>query len=150
MEKLKSFSLSDTKKIGKKLAQKLVCQKNKNSQVIALIGDLGSGKTIFVKGFLAGLGIKKKITSPTFILMRKYFLKKFNKNIYHLDVYRIQKIKDLKILNLQELFKNPQNILLIEWADKIKKILPKNTIKIYFKYAKKENEREIFLKNISL
>jgi tRNA threonylcarbamoyladenosine biosynthesis protein TsaE len=146
MKKLKSFSLNDTKKIGAKLAK----IKTKNAIVVALFGDLGSGKTTLIKGFLFALGIRKKIISPTFILMRKFHLKKFNKNVYHLDLYRILKNKDLKILNLDELIKDSQNILLIEWPQKILKKLPPQTIKLYFKHGNKENEREIIFKNISL
>jgi tRNA threonylcarbamoyladenosine biosynthesis protein TsaE len=150
MKKLKSFSLNDTKKIGAKLAQKIIKIKTKNAIVAALFGDLGSGKTTLIKGFLFALGIRKKIISPTFILMRKFHLKKFNKNVYHLDLYRILKNKDLKILNLDELIKDPQNILLIEWPEKILKKLPKKTIKLYLKHGNKESEREIIFKNISL
>jgi len=100
---------------------------------------LGSGKTTFVQGFLRGLGIKKKITSPTFVIAKNY------KQAYHIDCYRIKKADELLKLGLREVLENPQNIVLIEWAEKIKKILPKNFVWLKFEHGPKENIRVIRL-----
>lgn len=149
MQKFVSFSLIETQKIAKSLAKKLKPHKTK-AQIIGLIGDLGSGKTTFVSGFLKAFGVKSS-ASPTFVLMRRKEINhKSFKNIYHIDFYRIKNKAELKSLKIEELFKNPQNILLIEWANKIYGFLPKSAIKIYFKHGQKENERQIILKNIYL
>ena len=105
--------------------------------VLALVGDLGSGKTTFARAFAEGLGVKEKIKSPTFIIFRKSNIK--NKNFlyfYHFDVYRINSEKEILNLGWKEIISNPENIVLAEWADKIEKILPKNCIKINFKHLK--------------
>lgn len=119
----------ETQKLAGKLA------KNFKSGVIALSGDLGAGKTTFVQGFAKGLGIKDKIISPTFVLIRQH------RQLYHVDLYRIDNFKEL---GLEELFSDKNNIVLIEWAEKIKNLLPKNTIWIHFKMLS-ENTREITL-----
>ena len=123
-------SAEETEKIGEKLAQRLP------KRVFALIGELGSGKTTFVKGFARRLGIKKRIISPSFVLIRQYG------NLYHVDLYRLEKPSGVEGLGLEEIWNNPDNIVIIEWAERIKKILPKDRVEICFKYVG-ENKREI-------
>jgi len=116
--------------------------------VIALQGDLGAGKTTFTQGFLQGLGSKKRVTSPTFILMRRHKLaahKRFA-NVFHIDAYRLRKPEQLAALDLEVVLEGPRNIVLIEWPEQAKKFLPKKAIWIKFKYGKKENERTITIK----
>ncbi len=117
---------------------------------LALSGDLGSGKTTFAQGFLRALGIKKKITSPTFVLMKNYKIRENScsnsrqfANCYHVDCYRIKKAADLTALGLKQILKNPENIVLIEWPERIRRALPKNTIQIKFEHGNRENERKI-------
>ncbi len=135
-----------TQKIGYLLGEAILKTKpfKKNAFIIALKGNLGSGKTTFIQGLAKGLKIKNNFNSPTFIILKKYKInnKKFH-FFYHLDLYRIKKTKELKHLNIDNLFKNPENIIAIEWPEKIKKILPKNTLWLKFLYGKKENERTI-------
>lgn len=130
----------ETKKVAKLLAQELIKKplKTKEALIIGLEGELGSGKTRFVQGFAKGLGIRKRLTSPTFVLMKKY------KNLYHLDCYRLNKPKDLLDLDFKEIISNPKNIVLIEWAEKIKRILPRDTVWIKFKIIS-DRERKIVI-----
>ncbi len=123
---IKSKSPKETQKLGQELAKKLI-----GGEVIALFGDLGSGKTIFVQGLAKGLGIKRKVTSPTFVFMRQYpfSIKKFPMTFYHLDLYRGQNDQDFEALGLEEIFA-PDTIVVLEWAEKIKKELPKKRIEI--------------------
>lgn len=110
--------------------------------VFALKGDLGSGKTTFVQGFLRGLGIKSKITSPTFLIFKRFKVNNLRfKNAYHIDCYRIKKSKELLDLGLKEILNLSQNIVLIEWSEKIRRALPSNAIWIKFEHGKKEDQR---------
>lgn len=130
-----SDSLQKTKKTGEILAKEALRTKSNKALVFLLKGDLGSGKTSFVQGFAKGLGIKEKITSPTFVLMKNFEIKKkakFN-NFFHIDCYRIKNSKEIIDLKFQKIVSSSENIIIIEWPDKIKKLLPKNSIIIKFK-----------------
>jgi len=139
-QKYITYSATQTKDMGKRISQEIL--ESKDAVVISLRGDLGSGKTTFVQGLAMGMGIKHRILSPTFVLMKKYKIPNTKKQFYHIDCYRIKKAPDLSALNLEKLFLNPQNIIAIEWSERIKKILPKNTIIFEFKFIK-EKQREI-------
>lgn len=135
-------SARETQKVGRKIAVNLV---KKTPSIIALTGDLGSGKTTFVQGFVKGLGVRKRIISPTFILMRTYKAKKKN-TLYHLDLYRIESNfeKEIENLGVKDLWKEEKNILTIEWAEKIKNLLPDDTIWIKFEYLS-DDKRKIII-----
>ena len=127
----------ETQELGKKLAKKILKQKPKSHAVVlGLSGNLGGGKTTFLQGFAKGLGIKEKILSPTFVIMKRF------KNFYHIDCYRVKNEKDILELGWEEIINNPKNIIAVEWPEKIKSILPKNAILINFKFID-ENTREI-------
>lgn len=133
-----------TKKIGEKLAKKILrSELKKTAFIIGLNGELGSGKTCFLQGLAKGLGIKAKILSPTFIIFRKFKVQspKF-KFFYHFDCYRLQKPKDILALGFKKIVSDPKNIVAIEWADKVKKVLPKNVLWLKFKFIDK-NRRQI-------
>lgn len=137
-------SPSQTKELAKELAKKLLKSKPKNQAlVLALEGELGGGKTTFLQGFAKSLGIKQRILSPTFVILKKFQVpgNRFQ-YFYHLDCYRIEKPKEILDLNFKEIISDPQNIVAIEWADKIKKILPKETMFLEFKSVDK-NKRKI-------
>ncbi len=127
MKQYISKSIKSTKKIAANLAKEIT------KGVIALSGDLGAGKTAFVQGFAKELGIKEKIISPTFVLIRQHKLSKSNRTLFHIDLYRLEKIPDIKQLGLEEIWSNSNSIVLIEWAEKIKEYLPKNTTRIKIK-----------------
>lgn len=130
-----SNSEKETFDFAKKFAKKL-----KGGEVLGLIGDLGAGKTVFAKGLAAGLGIKQKITSPTFVLMKVYPVnKKSIKNLVHIDAYRLKSERDLEAIGATEYFSDPSSVVLIEWADRVKKILPKNNkeVKILIKKTRR-------------
>ena len=143
-----SKSSKQTKKVSKIFAKELIKTKpGKGAFVVALQGNLGAGKTTFTQGFLRGLGVKSKITSPTFVLVKNYKLRIMNyERVYHIDCYRIKAAKEILDLNWKEMISNPKNIILIEWPERISKIIPKNSIKIKFEYGKKETERTLQIK----
>jgi len=140
---------SQTKKLGEILAKEVIKTKpSKRALVIGLEGDLGGGKTTFLQGFSKGLGIKQKITSPTFVIMRRYKIQNTGykiQNFYHIDCYRVEKPKEILDLGFKEIISNPQNIVAVEWVDRIRKIMPKNTIWIKFDFVNK-NTRQISIK----
>lgn len=100
---------------------------------MGLVGDLGAGKTTFVQGLAEGLGIKERLISPTFILVREYS-NKLGGNFYHIDLYRLEVVTEteLEALGILDFVKSNKNVVLIEWADKAKGILPKDTIWVNF------------------
>ncbi len=148
---------------------------NLNGQAIifALSGDLGSGKTTFVQGFAKGLGITEKILSPTFVILKRFKIAKPKdqsariairprrisggnpksktvspkfKNFYHIDCYRLKGPKEIRELGFEEIASDPNNIVMIEWAEKIKEALSKNIVVINFEF-KDKNSREIIIKS---
>jgi len=149
---------SQTKKLGKNLAKKVLRDCSiKKAEVLGLVGDLGGGKTTFLQGFARKLGIKQRITSPTFIIYKRFKIPRSRssslrgkqdlrfKYFYHIDCYRIQKIREILALGFKEIITNPRNIVAIEWADRIKKIMPKDTCWIKFEFVDK-NSRQIDIK----
>lgn len=141
-------SAAETKALGKKLAA-LVTKGDKN-RAFALTGELGSGKTTFVQGFSEGLSIAQRIISPTFILLRAYDVKHdlwAIKHFYHIDLYRLEGDlqKEMENLGLTEILKDKENVVLIEWAEKLLGLLPKNTVWINFDSVN-ENTRKISVK----
>jgi tRNA threonylcarbamoyladenosine biosynthesis protein TsaE len=134
MSSITTTTPRQTRYLGSKLARRLVTQKNQKGIVIGLTGDLGSGKTTFIKGMALGLKISARVISPTFVLMRCYRILSPSplKNLYHIDAYRLSNPAEAGVLGLAELWSNPQNLLVIEWADKIKSTLPNWTRWISF------------------
>jgi tRNA threonylcarbamoyladenosine biosynthesis protein TsaE len=100
-----------------------------------------------VQGFFEGVGIKKRALSPTFIIMRRYRLarKKFS-NVFHMDAYRLKNPEHLSALGFESILSNPKNLLLIEWGEKMKPLIPKDAQWLQFSYGKKEGERKITIK----
>jgi tRNA threonylcarbamoyladenosine biosynthesis protein TsaE len=138
METFFAHNQKQTESLAKMLAKEILKYKNnkKEALIFGLVGSLGAGKTTFVQAFARGLGIRSRLTSPTFVLMKKYG------NLYHLDCYRIKDFKDILALDFAEIVAEPKNIILIEWAEKIRKILPKATVWIKFKILP-HNKRKI-------
>jgi len=138
MKTISTHSFEETRKLGFDYAQTL-----QGGDVVCLHGDLGSGKTTFVQGLAQGLGITQKIISPTFIIVRLYEIDKgSSKNFYHIDLYRVETEHDIAGLGLVELMNDKENIVVIEWPEKIASLLPQNRKDILFKYVV-DDEREI-------
>src|SRR3989344_4379115 len=151
--KLVSKSGKETKNFALRFARDIAqLAQGKHAFVISLEGDLGAGKTTFTQGFAEGLGIKEKIQSPTFVVLKIYKIgargkgQGARKQLIHVDAYRLQ-AKDFKVLGWKEFIKNPQNIILVEWGNKIKSILPKNATRILFEHRKNPKERKIRILN---
>jgi tRNA threonylcarbamoyladenosine biosynthesis protein TsaE len=144
----KTKSSKETQKIASELVLKLQKSRpQKHAVVIALEGELGAGKTTFVKAFAKKLGIKSHITSPTFVLMKQYPIKKSAfKLLIHIDAYRLTNYKDLLPLGIKELISNPENVILIEWSERVKQILPSKCFTVHIDHTG-ENQRKISIIN---
>lgn len=137
-----SNSVSETEKIGKKLASKL-----KGNEIIALYGDLGVGKTAITRGIADYFGVKNEVSSPTFSIVNEYLADKLS--IYHFDMYRISTFEDLESTGFFDYIDN--GVLIIEWSENIEKYLPFEAIKISIKKLdleddNNENKRLITIK----
>lgn len=130
---IKTESPAATKKIAADFAHKILDSKAAEAAtIIALEGELGAGKTTFTQAFAKTLGVKANITSPTFVLLKKYPVRKgFFKNLIHVDAYRLNDWRDLIPLDIEEIIANPENIVLIEWAERIRPMLPAKHITIH-------------------
>lgn len=132
--KITTFSEDETIE----LAQNIESEKFPN-MVICLIGDLGSGKTVFAKAFAKALGINDNITSPTFNIIKEYTGGELK--MFHMDVYRLSDIN--QDIGIEEYF-TKRGVCIIEWADLIEDILPKNRLDIKFKMID-ENTRQLVI-----
>ena len=135
-----SVSADQTSEIARFIGGKL-----RKGDILALSGELGSGKTCFTGGLARGLGVDEKyqITSPTFTLINEYPARF---KLYHFDVYRLNGYSEFEDLGYEEYFCS-DGIVVIEWAEKIVKILPADTFFISFEYID-ENRRKIIIKGL--
>ncbi len=136
-----THSPEETIRLGEDLAKRL-----SKGSVVALFGDLGSGKTTFTKGIGKGLGVKNAmhINSPTFVLIKEY---KGKLPLYHLDLYRLDNLQDIEDIAVEEYIYG-DGITIIEWAGKMKGLLPKKHIAVKFT-IKGESERGIEIEDLS-
>lgn len=123
----------ETRKLAELLAREILKLKLKRAVVVGLQGELGAGKTAFAKGFAKGLGLKEEMKSPTFILMRAFMIPRTPKHFFHFDAYRIKSAKEFSGLGFKKLLKNPFHIILIEWSERVKKLLPPNYFLLTFR-----------------
>ncbi len=135
-----SSSEKETKKIAKKIMAGFT-----GSAVLGLVGNLGSGKTQFTKGVGEYFKIKKPINSPTFVLIKLYTIPQpaIIKTLVHIDCYRLRNSHELLELGFLEILNNKNNLVIIEWADKIKNILPPQTTLIKFEYDQLPTRRKM-------
>lgn len=157
----------ETKKIANNLADSILRKGPlRAATLVSLTGDLGAGKTTFTQGFARRLNVKEKILSPTFVILKIFKIAKIKniirrahnggrrrveaqdskiarfKNFYHIDCYRINNSEEILSLGWKEIINNPENIVVVEWANKIKEILPKQKIILKFAIIGK-NKRKI-------
>ena len=134
-------SADATKALAKKISSKIT-----GGQVLALTGQLGSGKTTFVQGLAEGFKIANHLNSPTFLILKEYPIKSLKKKISlcHIDAYRLGKIDDAVEAGITDSLGQKNKICVVEWAEKIKQVIPKNAIWINFEGVN-ENSRRIII-----
>jgi len=126
--KLTSYSEAETKKIGRRIGALL-----KSGDVVALVGELGAGKTTFVKGLVKGLGVplkEKDVTSPTFTLVHEY---EGREKVFHMDWYRLGSLRRSDQALCEECF-DSDAVTVVEWADRDESILPKHCLRVELKH----------------
>ncbi len=132
-------SLEETQNVAFDFAKTI-----KAGDILCFYGELGSGKTSFIQGLAKGLGIKRRIISPTFIIARNY---DFNDlNFYHIDLYRTKTKEDLLGIGIDEILSDDKNIVAIEWAEKLLDLLPLKRIDLRFEYID-DNTRKITMES---
>lgn len=116
-----------------------ICPSKESATVVGLCGELGAGKTTFVQAAAHALGIRVPITSPTFLIWKRYALRdsRFG-NLIHADAYRLKSGGELKKLGFAELLADPANLIFVEWAEQVAEILPENRHTILFTVAGRE------------
>ncbi|HEW78691.1 MAG TPA: tRNA (adenosine(37)-N6)-threonylcarbamoyltransferase complex ATPase subunit type 1 TsaE [Phycisphaerales bacterium] len=135
-----SNSPEQTIELGRKIGSQL-----KGGEVVAVCGQLGSGKTHLIKGIAAGAGAKdsKQVNSPTFVIVNEYLGRL---DIYHIDAYRLNSVSEFEMIGFDD-FCYPQSVVLIEWADKIESALGAiDYIRIELEHAG-QTQRDIHIKN---
>jgi tRNA threonylcarbamoyladenosine biosynthesis protein TsaE len=136
-----TFSPKETENLGVLLGERVP-----GGQVIALDGELGTGKTQFVKGLAQGLGSAELVTSPTFALLHVY--KGARADLAHFDVYRLRKPEEMEELGCEEYFYGA-GVCVVEWGSLIRGCLPENYLQIWFRYtARGEESRELEMRAV--
>lgn len=125
-----THSTQETKEFAIKLAKDI-----KPGMVLALYGDLGSGKTTFTRFLVEALGIEKRVQSPTFVIARRY------DKVNHIDLYRLTSKKEVEDLGFGEMVKDIDTISIVEWPELAEDLLPKDTLRIYFEYVDETSRR---------
>ena len=108
-----SRSPEQTRRLGARLGSYL-----RGSEVIALEGGLGTGKTVFAQGIGMGWGATSRLVSPTFVLVRQHLRYQDDQRLYHIDLYRLNSTMEIEGLGLEEMFDDPESVCVVEWADR--------------------------------
>jgi tRNA threonylcarbamoyladenosine biosynthesis protein TsaE len=144
-----NFKQTDLPNLAKRIIKELAKQKNAGATVLALTGDLGTGKTTLTKEIAKQLGIKKNIISPTFVIMKFYSLPKDQKilpslkKLVHLDAYRLEDENDLLKIGWQEIMTEP-NLVIVEWPEIVKKEIPQNALLVKLSHIDEKTRQACF------
>jgi tRNA threonylcarbamoyladenosine biosynthesis protein TsaE len=131
---------------GRFAAEILEKSGGKSARVVCLWGDLGSGKTTFVQGVAAAAGVRGVVNSPTFLIMKKYPLggKYKGGDFYHFDCYRVKSAAEVADLGWDEIIADADNLIFVEWPEKIMEILPEERTDISFDNLGADKRRIVF------
>jgi tRNA threonylcarbamoyladenosine biosynthesis protein TsaE len=156
----RSFHIDEIQNVAEEVVKIISEHKADFATVVALSGDLGAGKTTLTQTIARNLGVKENLISPTFVIMKRYELEPqgFQKSsrrsgsnrpifkipaalefLVHIDAYRLNSEKELETLGWQELISNPKNLILIEWPERVPKLIPKDAIRITLEHKDDSN-----------
>src|SRR4051812_11428104 len=141
----KIFSKNQVPDIVREVLKTLRAKKGESATVVALSGDLGAGKTTLTQAIARELGIRETVISPTFVIMKIYELEKEAwKHLVHIDAYRLESSRELERLGWAEIIADPENLVLIEWPEKVPEAIPETAYRISLEHSSEE-ERTISL-----
>lgn len=141
MKTIISKSLEETQKLAHDWLASLPIPTDE-AAIVGLYGNLGSGKTAFTQAVARELGIKEPTTSPTFVIEKLYETTHPHfKRLIHIDAYRLEAGRELQVLDFEKLVENPNNLIIIEWPENVKEILPENHIKIHCEFVDENTRR---------
>lgn len=135
MQSLATHGEDETIDLGRRFALSL-----KRGDIVALYGDLGSGKTRFIQGICKGLGVREHVASPTFTIVNEYLVADLK--VYHFDFYRIKSLKEIQDVGFEE-YIDGDGICLIEWAERARELLPPGRYDVQMKLGQDGDTREI-------
>lgn len=142
----RSTSLAETEQIAADFLRTLVPEKEK-ATIVALTGDLGSGKTAFAKSIAKIYGVEESVTSPTFVIEKIYRLEgKPFERLVHIDAYRLEGKHEVDVLGWEDIIADPKNLILIEWPENVGSAIPSDAKKIAFTFVD-EGVRDIDINN---
>jgi tRNA threonylcarbamoyladenosine biosynthesis protein TsaE len=146
MSQITTKSPKETKEFAKNIIEKFSCDNEikATATIIALQGDLGTGKTVFTKGVAEFFGLKDVVTSPTFVIEKKYNIpNNFPwKKLIHIDAYRLEGEEDLSVVSWSEIATNPNNLIVVEWPENAGLGIPERALWLEFEFVD-ENTRKI-------
>jgi tRNA threonylcarbamoyladenosine biosynthesis protein TsaE len=141
MKTFETKSLKETQELAQKWLASLL-PKDNGATIVGLYGNLGSGKTAFSQCVAKSLGVKDAVTSPTFVIEKIYETdhKNFGRLI-HIDAYRLESGRELQVLKFEDEASNKNNLILIEWPENVKEILPEDHTKIYCEFVDEKTRK---------
>ncbi|MFP4539322.1 MAG: tRNA (adenosine(37)-N6)-threonylcarbamoyltransferase complex ATPase subunit type 1 TsaE [Candidatus Paceibacterota bacterium] len=123
----------ETKRQARSVLKEMIRKKDKAASVVALSGELGSGKTVFAKGLAEALGISERVISPTFVIERRYETSSPGFPCFiHIDAYRLNSSDDMNTIDWPQKLKDPDNLICLEWPENVCSVIPPDSLKINF------------------
>lgn len=139
----KDFSIDEIEKIAQEIYNHIGGGNGEMAQVVALDGELGAGKTTLTQKIAKLFGVQADVISPTFTIMKKYETNNKNfKNLIHIDAYRLDKEDELTNLGWSEMLRDKDNLIIIEWPERVANLIPQNSIVIKLEHID-EGKRSI-------
>ncbi|MDP3795409.1 MAG: tRNA (adenosine(37)-N6)-threonylcarbamoyltransferase complex ATPase subunit type 1 TsaE [bacterium] len=141
-------SVQDLKKAASDLVELLGAERGRpGARVLALVGDLGSGKTALTQCLAEVLGVRERIQSPTFVIMRSVpTAHEYFQTLWHIDCYRLDNGAALSALGFKDVLQDQSGLVVIEWADRVRELLPEGTLWVTLTHGAKEGERRMSIK----
>lgn len=148
MKRITTKTPKETVRFSKEIIAEAKTVKTNGATVIGFSGELGAGKTTLIQGVGKALGVREKIQSPTFVILKTYPVTKRSapwRRMVHIDAYRLERAKDALTLGLRHMLKKKENVFCIEWPEKIKSLLPKRMLWVELRH-KGKSHRHIIVK----
>lgn len=137
----KIFAKNDIPDVARELLERVLASRANGAAVIALSGDLGAGKTTLSQAIARELGVRENVISPTFVIMKKYITEGIRgvSRLVHIDAYRLDSTSEIEKIGWAELVADPENLILIEWPEKVPEAIPAHAYRVALSH---ENEEE--------